>query len=427
MDRTRVRLVRGCCVVVLCGVLASLGWTGMAADEGQARVRVLVAVPDTPGLNVVLGNGPLIDDGPYRTLSSYQPLAGGSYDLRVLVRDRSATLLSRTLTFAAPKDYTLIVYGTQRDKEISVAVETDNNQPDRGGQARVRFTNLQRGSGAITLATSGTGGTGGVTIGEATYGVTDDYTTLDPGTATLEVRGSDRRVMATADVNFAPGTVVSIFLLGPGDSESGSALLINVDHTGAGNTGGTTGAGTATARAPANPQATATPTTGPKATATAPPGYNFYATNTPGPGGGQPGTNTGLFPTSTPSGGARPTVSLGTAATQPNYTPSAALRRAALPVPPCPNNPNCRWYTETNHAVANGFKAFWEANGGQQRWGMPITEEFKDTSLIDGRLRTVQYFERTRLEHFPENRGKVGEVQETSLGREVLRLLGVAG
>ncbi len=426
MSRIQVRLVRWCGVVVLCGVLASLGWAGvgLAADEGQARVRVLVAVPDTPGLDVVLGNGTLVDDGPYRTLGGYQTLTQGSYDLRVLVRDRSTTLLTRTLTFAAPKDYTLIVYGTQGDREISLAVETDSNQPDRGGQARVRFTNLQRGSGAITLATSGAQG---ITIGEATYGVTDDYTTLAPGTTTLEVRGSDRRVTAAADVSFSPATVVSIFLLGPGDNASGSALLINVDGTGAGNTGGTAGAGTANARATATAPLPAAPTATPRITPTAPPGYSFYATNTPGPGGGQTGTNTGVFPTSTPVDGVRPTVSLGTAATQPNYTPSAALRRAALPVPPCPDNPNCRWYTETNHAVANGFKRFWEANGGQGRWGMPITEEFRDTSLIDGKLRTVQYFERTRLEYFPENRGKAGEVQETSLGREVLRLLGVAG
>lgn len=379
------------------------------------RVRVLIAVPDTAGLDVVLGNGKLLDDAPYRTLSGYQPLAQGSYDLQIFPQDkndRASALVTRTLTFAAPKDYTLVVYGTQRDREIAVATETDGNQPSRDGRARVRFTNAQRGSGTITLATSG-----GVQIGRAAYGASAEYVALDPGTATLEVRDNGQ-VTASADVTFAPGTVVSIFLLGPGTDAAGSALLINADATGAGATGGTAGARGA--------GATQTPAT--RATATPPPGYTFvYATNTPGPGGGQTGGNTGVFPTSTPIGGVRPTLPLGTAAPQPNYTPSAALRRAALPVPPCPRTAGCAWFTETNHAVANGFKTFWDANGGKQRWGLPITEEFKDTSLIDGKLRTVQYFERTRLEYFPENRGKAGEVQETSLGREVLRLLGVAG
>jgi len=332
--------------------------------------------------------------------------------------DTASALYTRTVTLTGAKDYTLVLYGTQADKELTVTTNADDNTTD-ASKTRVRFGNLQRGSGVVTLATQRTN----AVLGQANYGQTADYTALDPGTYSLFVNSSDSKVVTTADVNFAPGTAVSIFLLGPSSDSAASALLINVD-------GGTPAASATSVTSTASPTSSAQPTRI-SPTRTAPAGYTFaYVTNTPGPGGGQTGGNAGDFPTSTPTGvtgDATPTVALGTAAPVPGEIASAALRRAALPVPPCPGNPNCVWFTQTNHAVANGFKVFWEKNGGQQRYGMPLTEEYRDASLIDGKVRTVQYFERTRLEYFPENQGHVGEVQETSLGREILRLLGIAG
>ncbi len=425
----RRRLLQVWCLSLL-GILILLAGRldVTAADSTQARVRVLIAVSDTQGLTITVGGGHLADNAPYRTLSAYQTLTQGQYNFSVFPTDRTdaaSALYTHTVTLAASKDYTLVLYGTQADKELTVTTNADDNTTD-ASKTRVRFGNLQRGSGSVSLATQRTN----VVLGQAKYGQTADYTALDPGTYSLFVNGSDSKVVTTADVNFAPGTAVSIFLLGPSSDSAASALLINVDGGAGGGTAVTPAApATSTASATA-PASSVQPTrTGP--TRTPPPGYSFsYVTNTPGPGGGQTGGNAGDFPTSTPTGttgNATPTITLGTAAPVPGEIASAALRRAALPVPPCPGNPNCAWFTQTNHAVANGFKIFWEKNGGQQRYGLPLTEEYRDASLIDGKIRTVQYFERTRLEYFPENQGRVGEVQETSLGREVLRLLGIAG
>jgi len=397
-----------CVLIVLAGRLDVV-----AADSTQARVRVLIAVPDTQGITVVLGGGHLTDNAAYRTLSTYQTLTQGQYDLKIYPQNRTdqgSVLYTRTITLNGAKDYTITLTGTQANKELIVTVNTDDNTVD-ANKTRVRFGNAQRGTNEVVLATQGTN----VVIGRARYGQTADYILLDPGTYSLFVNDSNSKVVTTADVNFAPGAVVSIFLLGPGGDATSSALLINVD-------GGTVnGSGT-----PAASIATVLSTrSGP--TSTPPPGYRFdYVTNTPGPGGGQTGGNTGDFPTSTPNANATATISLGTAAPAASEIASASLRRAALPVTPCRSS-TCAFFSETNHAVANGFKMFWDKNGGRNRYGMPLTEEYQDTSYIDGKLRTVQYFERTRLEYFPENRGKVGEVQETSLGREVLRLLGISG
>lgn len=71
---------------------------------------------------------------------------------------------------------------------------------------------------------------------------------------------------------------------------------------------------------------------------------------------------------------------------------------------------DARYFPETGHWLAHGFKRYWEEYGGLAVFGYPISEEFTDpaTGL------TVQYFERARFEHHP---GKWPERYDVLLGR----------
>ena len=60
------------------------------------------------------------------------------------------------------------------------------------------------------------------------------------------------------------------------------------------------------------------------------------------------------------------------------------------------------YFVETQHTLANGFQAFWKARGGLPIFGFPISEEFQETNAQDGKIYTVQYFERARFEYHPE-------------------------
>ena len=46
--------------------------------------------------------------------------------------------------------------------------------------------------------------------------------------------------------------------------------------------------------------------------------------------------------------------------------------------------------------------AYWQAHGELAQFGYPLSEEFTQV-LEDGRVYTVQYFERARFEYHPEN------------------------
>ena len=78
---------------------------------------------------------------------------------------------------------------------------------------------------------------------------------------------------------------------------------------------------------------------------------------------------------------------------------------------------NCRTFTETGHQVCNTFLNYWTNNGALAQDGYPITDPVVETSDTDGKIYTVQYFERAVFEEHPEFAGTQNEV--------LLQLLGV--
>src|SRR3954447_1378119 len=72
---------------------------------------------------------------------------------------------------------------------------------------------------------------------------------------------------------------------------------------------------------------------------------------------------------------------------------------------PDPHLPNVLYFPVVGHSLQGGFRTYWEAHGGLEQFGYPLTEEFWATppgSL--GPNYTTQYFERARFEWHPENK-----------------------
>src|SRR5262245_25416771 len=64
----------------------------------------------------------------------------------------------------------------------------------------------------------------------------------------------------------------------------------------------------------------------------------------------------------------------------------------------------CQTFPETGHKTCGKFLDYWKAHGGLAQQGFPISEEFVETSPLNGRPYTVQYFERAVFELHPENK-----------------------
>jgi hypothetical protein len=74
-----------------------------------------------------------------------------------------------------------------------------------------------------------------------------------------------------------------------------------------------------------------------------------------------------------------------------------------------------RYYGATQRYVAFGFRNYFDQQGGIERFGLPITDEFERKGI------TSQYFQRTRLEFHPE---LGGVVTQGNVGKELLEVFG---
>jgi plastocyanin len=81
--------------------------------------------------------------------------------------------------------------------------------------------------------------------------------------------------------------------------------------------------------------------------------------------------------------------------------------------------PDGQFFAATGHTLSGSLAAFWQADGGLPTFGYPISEPFQESGA-DGISRTVQYFERYRLELHPE----INTVELGRLGMQVAQSRG---
>ncbi len=79
------------------------------------------------------------------------------------------------------------------------------------------------------------------------------------------------------------------------------------------------------------------------------------------------------------------------------------------------------YFPETGKKVGGAFLRYWRANGGLAQQGYPISDEFQEKSALDGKVYTVQYFQRAVFEFHPENGGTPYEVLLSQLGTFLFR------
>lgn len=92
---------------------------------------------------------------------------------------------------------------------------------------------------------------------------------------------------------------------------------------------------------------------------------------------------------------------------------------SAWAIPAAADDDPCTFYPQTGHSICNGFRTYWENNGGLAVFGYPVSDEKTENG------RTVQYFERERFEYHPEFKGTFYEVELGLLGDEEVTSRGI--
>jgi len=98
------------------------------------------------------------------------------------------------------------------------------------------------------------------------------------------------------------------------------------------------------------------------------------------------------------------------------FVDTAKIDTTPRPPPTAPLPPFVRYFPDTGHYLAWGFKAFYEANGDVAVFGLPLTEEFSENNV------TVQYFERAKFiwDH-EEGRVRLGNIGSLRLSQATRR------
>jgi subtilisin family serine protease len=99
--------------------------------------------------------------------------------------------------------------------------------------------------------------------------------------------------------------------------------------------------------------------------------------------------------------------------------------RTFAPVAPFTSDASRRYFAATGHSLQGAFLRYWQAQGGLSLFGSPISEEFLEANPADGKVYTVQYFERNRFEYHPEFADTPYEVLLGLLGSTVAHAHGL--
>jgi len=124
-------------------LLAAGALTAACSDDddntgpvGEARVRVVHASPDAPGVDILVDGAAVLTAVPYQAASEYLEVSPGTRNLKVNAAGTATTVIDADVNLVDGTDYTVIASGLVAAIEPLV-LEDDNSEP-AAGNARVR-------------------------------------------------------------------------------------------------------------------------------------------------------------------------------------------------------------------------------------------------------------------------------------------------
>ena len=243
-------------MLVVAGALFFAG-NDASAQSGNARVRVLHAVPDAPAVDVYLNDAEAISDLTFNEITAYTSVPAGDYSVKVYPASANGTgtpvIDVPSLTLAVGQDYTVAAVGTLAT--IEPLVLTDNNAAPAAGQAHIRVVHASPDAPNVDIFAAGAG----VVVSDLAFKEPSAYLPLPAGSYDLQVRvaGTETVALDLPDTALAAGNVYTAFAVGLAAGQPALTVNLATDST--------------AQQATATPAATAAPTAVPAATPAAAP------------------------------------------------------------------------------------------------------------------------------------------------------------
>lgn len=174
-------------------------------------IRVFHAAPNAPAVDVYGNGNPIVKNLAYKEVSSYLPLAPGSWNITVYPAGQTAKpVISMNLSVPENTVYTIAAIGTPPD--ISLYAIQEPTTAQNFGRPCVRFANLSPNAPAIDLKLS----EGTRVFTNVSYKAVTSYACLPTGTYTFTINptGSENIVLTVPNVALDANTYYTLYAVG---------------------------------------------------------------------------------------------------------------------------------------------------------------------------------------------------------------------
>ncbi len=192
-------------------------------NNDQARVQVVHASPDAPGVDILVDNSKVNSSAlVYPNNTGYLDVAAGVRNIKVNATGTATSVINADVTFEKDKNYS--VFAINRLASIEAAVLTDDLTAPAAGKAHVRFIHLSPDAPAVDITTT----TGAIVFGNRAFKSATAFTPLDAGAYNLQVRvaGTSTVALTIPTITLQAGKIYTVFARGLLTPPSGSTNTI---------------------------------------------------------------------------------------------------------------------------------------------------------------------------------------------------------
>jgi hypothetical protein len=197
---------------VLLTAVAALAMIGaVAAQSGNAFVRVAHFSPDAPAVDIWVDGSRAITNLEFKQITNYVALpAGGRNIVVVPAGQTSPEVIKATATLQAGRYYTIAARGILAN--IAPSILEDTVATVSGGQAGVRVIHMSPDAPAVDVAVTG----GPILFSNLPFPQAGAYLFVPGGSYNLEVRiaGTSTVALPLPGVTFESGRRYSVFAVG---------------------------------------------------------------------------------------------------------------------------------------------------------------------------------------------------------------------
>jgi Domain of unknown function (DUF4397) len=197
------------------------GSTTVASPAAEVRkrdfafLRVVHAVPGGGAVDVATDQGTAFTGAAYKQVTPYKEVESEAQNIKVLPAGQASAqaLASNREILVAGHHYTAIATPDSDGDGITLRVVDDNITPTDTGKAKVRVIHASADAGEVDVYAKGNNT---ALFDGINYQSASSYSTVDPMTATLEVRpeGQAKSVLTIPNAKFEAGKLYTVIVTG---------------------------------------------------------------------------------------------------------------------------------------------------------------------------------------------------------------------